>query len=302
MGYVFLEDYSVMDALYMTVITISTVGYAEVKPLDVPGRIFTTFLIIANITTFTYFLAQLSSYFLDGEFIKQYKFHKMKDAINELHNHVIICGFGRNGREAAAILKMSNKDFVVIEKGGGDTTRSDAKYYFHADATRDDVLIEAGIHRASSLIAALPDDADNLFVVLTARDLNPSLQIISRASRDTSVKKLKSAGASNVIMPDKIGGAHMASLVLNPDVNEFIDLLSTQTGEDFSIEEINVGKSITLSDLDAWKKCGATVLGVKKVNAEYIMNPLQDYLLANGEKVIAMGKATQLSGLRELVR
>lgn len=301
-GYMVLEDYTLMDAFYMTVITISTVGYSEVKPLDTAGRIFTSVLILANITTFTYFIAQLSAYFLDGEFINLYKQFRMKDALKDLNGHVIICGYGRNGRESAALLKSRNKEFVVIEKYHDEAAEHEVKYYFHADATHDEILLEAGIQKATALIAALPDDADNLFLVLTARELNPSIRIISRASRDTSVKKLKSAGANNVIMPDKIGGAHMAMLVTNPDISEFLDILASQgNNNNFDIAEVQVGKVNTIGELDAWRKCGTTVLGIKNIDGTYNINPQPDVKLTIGSRLIVMGRTNQVQQLQNLV-
>jgi voltage-gated potassium channel len=147
----------------------------------------------------------------------------------------------------------------------------------------------------------LPEDADNVFVVLTARELNPKLKIISRASNDTSVKKLKRAGADNIIMPDKIGGAHMATLVLSPDVKEFIDVLSTTNTHDFQLAEITVSKSMLIEEIDSWNKTGATILSVKSVTGEYTLNPPSHYQVKPNERIIAMGSQKQLSYLKNLV-
>lgn len=299
-GYMMIEGYSAMDALYMTVITISTVGYQELKPLSHNGRVFTIFLILANIGIFTYFLSQLSSYFLDGEFQRTYKLFKMKNSISELKGHTIICGFGRNGREAAKLFHLRGEDYVVIETvpytHEGDNLN--VKFYIQDNATRDEVLMEAGILNASALISTLPDDADSLFVVLTARELNKSLKIVSRASHDSSVKKLKTAGANNVIMPDKIGGAHMASLVLSPDIKEFVDLMSTHNSEHFSIHEMEVNRTVSLDELDSWHKTGATVLGIKTSHADFSLNPAPNTVLRPGNHLIVMGNSQQLSALK----
>lgn len=236
-GYMIIEDYRAIDAIYMTVITVATVGFSEVKPLSDAGRMFTVFLILANIGTFTYFITQISSYFLDGEFSRQYKLYNMHKKIENLTGHVIICGFGRNGREAAKTLYTNSRQFVVIEKAehGRDEAGLPVEFYLRGDATNDDIFMEAGIQKASAVITTLPEDADDLLVVLTARELNPTLKIISRASNDSTVRKLKTAGADNVIMPDKIGGVHMASLVISPDVKEFVDLMATQSSEEFCL-------------------------------------------------------------------
>ncbi len=302
-GYVYIEHYNHLEALYMTVITLSTVGFAEVRPLSEAGRVFTIILIAVNLSAFTYFITYLSSYLLDGEFSTNYKLYKMKNSINHLSGHVIICGFGRNGQEAASIFHNSQKDFVVIEK---TATRKDSlpfpvNYYFEDDATRDETLLEAGIVRASALIATLPNDADNLFLVLTARELNPDLKIISRASNDSSVRKLKTAGASNVIMPDKIGGAHMATLVLSPDVKEFVDLMATNRNEHFSIEEVESAVTISLEELDCWKKTGATVLGIKIAHGDFALNPTAKTVLRPGNRLIVMGAKEQLQKLSALL-
>ncbi len=302
-GYMYFEDYTPLEALYMTMITISTVGFTEVKPLDSAGRWFTIVLIVVNLAVFTYFLSQLSSYFLDGEFLRIYKQYKMKNAINELKGHVIICGFGRNGQEAARIFHNNNKEFVAIEKK--DTRKNnlafEVKYYLEDDATRDETLLEAGIMNALALIATLPDDADNLFVVLTARELNPKIKIISRASNDTSVRKLKTAGANGVIMPDKIGGAHMATLVLSPDVEEFVDLMATQNNEHFNIVEIECLKTVSLEELNCWKNTGATILGLKTSHGEYALNPVANTVVRPGNRVIVMGSKDQLGKVKQML-
>lgn len=300
-GYMLVEDYRFLDALYMTVITLATVGYMEVQPLHDSGRIFTIVLILANIGTFTYFITQLSTYIFDGEFLKTYKILKMKENIDKLEGHVIICGFGRTGKEAAKVFVNSGRPFVVIEK---DTAQVEiapfhVDYVFSDDATRDEVLLQAGIGKAAALIAALPEDADNLFVVLTARELNKEIKIISRAAYDTSVKKLKTAGANNVIMPDKIGGAHMATLVMNPDIKEFIDKMSTHESDKFRVAEIESLKTIPLSDLNCWNEIGATILGIKTPDGDYLMNPQPKTILYNGSKIIVMGSSEQVKRLSQ---
>jgi len=302
-GFIVIEHYTVLEALYMTIITLSTVGYGEVRPLSNGGRIFTIILILANLGTFAYLISQLSSYFLDGEFMKTYKLYQMKKSIKDLKGHVIICGFGRNGQEASQILSSRQKDFVIVEKAKilFNNMPQNIAYHIEADATRDETLLEAGIENATALITTLPDDAANLYVVLTARELNPAIKIISRASNDSAVKKLKTAGADNVIMPDKIGGAHMAALVLSPDVKEFIDLMATQNTEVFDITEIETHKTIVLEDLDCWRRTGATVLGIKTGAAEYILNPTAKTVLKTGNFLIVMGSKDQLNKVSALI-
>ncbi len=302
-GFMLIENYTLVEAIYMTVITLSTVGFTEVHPMSDAGRIFTSILIVANIGTFTYFITQLSNYFLDGEFTRTYKSYKMKNAISELEGHIIICGFGRNGHEAAKIFHSNQKDFVVIEKTESrkDDLPFTVKYILEDDATRDETLLQAGIMKAGALLTTLPEDADNLYVVLTARELNPKLKIISRASNDSSVRKLKTAGASNVIMPDKIGGAHMATLVLNPDIKEFVDLMATQGNSHFNISEIEITKTVSLEELDCWKQTGATVLGLKTSEGEYSLNPVSKTVVRPGNRLIVMGSKDQLNKVQDLV-
>ncbi len=302
-GFMGIEDYTPIESLYMTVITLSTVGFTEVKPLSDAGRVFTIFLITVNLAVATYFIAQLSSYVFEGEFSRTYKLFKMKNSIKELKGHIIICGFGRNGREAAGIFHNSRHNYVVIEKKESrrDDLPFEIDYYLEDDATRDETLIEAGIEHAAALISTLPDDADNVFVVLTARELNPNLKIISRASNDSSVKKLKTAGANNVIMPDKIGGAHMATLITSPDVKEFVDLLATQHNEHFSVEEIESAITISLEELNCWKQTGATLLGLKTSEGEFHLNPISKTVVRPGNRVIVMGSKEQLKKVQELL-
>ena len=237
-GYMLIEDLNFIEAVYMSVITIATVGYGEVQPLTDAGRIFTIFLILTNLGLFAYAIGLITNTLIQNDFFEKYKSNKMKQRIAKLNNHIIVCGYGRNGQEAIEVLKRNNMPFVVIESNPHIVTTQLADtevLHLNADATTDEVLITAGIEHAFGLITTLPDDAANVYVTLTAREINNSMVIVSRASHDNSVKKLKRAGANNVIMPDKIGGAHMATLMVQPDVKEFIDILTSQ-GTDASIE------------------------------------------------------------------
>jgi voltage-gated potassium channel len=171
----------------------------------------------------------------------------------------------------------------------------DVVYFMKGDATKDEVLNEAGIKNARAIITTLPIDADNLFVVLTAKQLNPGIKIISRASKDSSIKKLKIAGADNVIMPDKIGGAHMATLVMLPDVVELLSIMSTKNNTEFRVEEIKASNDLLLSELDLWKQTGCTILGIKNEANNYTLNPPGNYHLNAGERIIVMGSEEQIA-------
>lgn len=302
LGYMLIEKYSFFDALYMTVITVGTVGYMEVHPLSMAGRVFTVCIILVNIGAFTFFVTYLTRYLLDGEFIRTYKQMKMDNAIQQLRNHVIVCGFGRNGTECAQVLHHNNIPFVVVEEKNElpDDLPFKVDYFMKGDATKDETLHEAGIEHARAIIATMPIDADNLFMVLTARQLNPNITIISRASQDSSVGKLKIAGANNVIMPDKIGGAQMATLVLNPDVQEMIALMASKNNKQFQLVEMVATKNTSLNDLNLWVRTGSTLLAVKNAN-EYILNPGPSFVIHGGERLILMGSEEQLEQAKKLL-
>lgn len=303
LGYILIEHYSAIDALYMTIITVATVGFGEVHPLHASGKIFTVFLILFNIGTFTYAITLVSGYLLQEDFVGNYRRRKMKDKIHALKNHVIICGFGRNGHAAADLLEKNNIPFVVIENKKeliDQYIKKENVLYLNEDATKDETLLDAGIHHARGLISTLPNDADNVYVVLTARELNKNLTIISRASSNATASKLKHAGANNVIMPDRIGGAHMASLIIRPDVNEFIDIISGQGGAGIQIIEVAMDQIIrkhpasNLMDLNLRRMSGVNVLGFRLSDGSYIVNPDPDYVIDSSMKLIVLGTESQM--------
>ena len=302
-GFILIEGYTFLEALYMTVITVASVGFSEVRPLSAEGKIFTIILILVNLGLFTYFISLLSRYFFDLDFLKKYKLIKMENSIKQLQNHVIICGFGRNGKESAQVLHNNKIPFVILESKNAPEPNPEfeIKYFLTGDATKDEVLLDAGIKNARAIIITLPVDADNLFVVLTARQLNPNIKVISRASQDSSIKKLKIAGASNVIMPDKIGGAHMATLVMLPDAVELLSIMSTRNNSSFRVAELETGKSIDLAALDLWKKTNCTILGIKTSENKYTVNPPADYTLIAGQRLIVMGSDEQIAAAKKLL-
>ncbi len=231
----------------------------------------------------------------------------MKNQINNLSNHVIVCGYGRNGMQAAERLTAYNRPFIVIERDKEIIEKYEGEILFvEGDANEDTILSEAGVDRASYLIAALPDDADNLFVVLSARQLNESLFIISRASKVTSQKKLLLGGANKVIMPDKIGGDHMASLVVIPDLITFMDKLSMEGEHTTNLEEVAIEdfsdqvECNSLRDLDLRRKTGCTIIGYIAPDGNYIINPEADLPLKPKSKVIVLGRPEQIRKLNEM--
>ena len=313
LGFHFIQGYDFVAAFYMTVITVSTVGLSPnpdiVSPLSEDGMIFSSFLIIFSISFYAYSISILTSYFIDGElkiFLKNFKVEKK---IKKLSGHTIICGYGRNAKEAVRKLQAHKKLFVVIESHPDRITllKEDNVLYVEGDATLDSILIKANITSAQALITTLPNDADNVFIVLSAREQNDNLTIISRASEGKSNSKLKKAGATNVIMPDKVGGSHMASLVITPDVVEFLDNLSVEGTGEINLEEITVSDfpehtSVrTLRDLEARYKTGCNVIGFKTSNGEYIINPGADTMLEPHSKLFVLGKEEEISSLNQLL-
>jgi voltage-gated potassium channel len=310
LGYILIEKYTFLEAFYMTIITIATVGFQEVHPLSDHGKIFTAFLIITSFGSFAYAISAITKYVVEGEFNYYYNFYKVNTSISKLSNHVVICGYGRNGKQAATALHLNKQPFVIIEKNDAlaEQVKEHGFLCIHGDCTQDEILNKSGITNARALITTLPIDADNLFVVLTARSINPKLTIISRASDDNSDKKLKIAGANNVIMPDKIGGAHMASLVIKPDVIEFLDHITGQGGPSINLEEIVFNelpeqlRNHTIKDLEVRNKSGANIIGYKTTDGEYVINPSADTKIIPGAKLFVLGTPEQVAKLRALLR
>ena len=307
-GYIVISGDTFINALYMTIITMTTVGFGELHPLNDTEKLFTIFLILISISAYGYAVSILTEYLANGRFFEKLKMKKVQDQINLLHNHTIVCGYGRNGKQAVNKLKQFNQPCVVIEKRKDELAdlERDGVLYIEGDATIDEDLISTGIENAKSLITALPSDADNLFVVLTARQYNKNCIIISRASNESSYGKLKFAGASNVIMPDKLGGAHMASLVVTPDIVEFVDRLTIAGDIDANLEEISVNElpkdylNKTILDLDLRRQTGCTVIGYKTKGNDYIINPEATIKLEKDTHLIVLGNKGQIKKLREI--
>ena len=308
LGYMGLSGYNFVDALYMTVITVTTVGFGELQPFSPEEKIFTIFLILTSIIIFGYAVSAFSEYLVSGKLFEHFKHRRVEKQIGHLKGHTIVCGYGRNGKQAILKLSNYNRKFVVVERSKEKIEALDVAGILNieGDATLDETLQRAGIENAAFLITALPSDADNLFVVLTASQLNKNCVIISRASNESSYKKLKFAGANNVIMPDKLGGDHMASLVTTPDVIEFVDRLTIEGETTANLEEVAVNDlpekylNKTILDLDIRRKTGCTVIGFKNPDKNYIINPEADIKLVADSQLIILGRPEQIIKLRKV--
>ena len=308
LGFMLIEGWSLIDSFYQTIITISTVGFETVEELSNVGKLFTAFLIITSFGTFAYTITSITGYVVSGDYRKYFKEYRFMKEIKDLKNHVIVCGYGRVGSKAIETLREHNHDFLVIEQDSEiiEKFRSELNIKcIKGDATKDDLLNKAGIANAKALITTLPYDADNLFVVLTAREVNKKLSIISRASNGSTVKKLKIAGANNVIMPDSLGGSHMAQLVATPDVLEFLDEISIQGENEINLESIDF-KDIpedcqykSIKDLkEQFPVCN--IIGFKNTKGEYEINPSDDTSIVPNSKLFVLGNPEQIKQLNRI--
>lgn len=309
-GFILIEGYTLAEAFYMTIITLSTVGYGEVQPLSSSGRWFASILIIFNLGIFTYSISTISLFILEGNLRILLKDFRVFTKIEELTDHVILCGAGRHGKEVMQELKKQHIPYVVIEKEEEqiEELREQNKIlYIQGDATHDDILEEAGIDRARALVVTLGEEADNVYVVLTARQLNPSIRIISRALGPKSESKLKRAGANFVVMPERIGGFYMSTLVHKPDAVEFLTLITSMIDVEVLFEEVYVYQlkkeyqNKTLNELDIRELTGANVIGMHDEKGRYIINPSPDILLQNGSRLIVLGDKRQIDAFLHLM-
>lgn len=307
-GFMIIEDYSLPDAFYMTIITVSTVGYTEVEPLSQRGEIFTSIYIMFNIVAFAYLLAVFSYYIIQGEIFKKMHENLVKSRIEKLEKHIILCGYGKYGKEIAHHFFTHKIPFVVIDESEQEIENiqrsEDDILYINDDATHDEALVAAGIERAQAIITTLPDDAENVFTVLTARQLSPTINIISRAKHPKSQKKLTLAGANHVVMPEQIGGFYMATLISKPGAVEFFSFITNEYQSDIGFEEIRYedlpdacrGKSIR--ELFFRKHSGANIIGYKSPGGKYMVNPEPSVELTPGGSFIILGDRKQLDALK----
>ncbi len=312
MGYVLLEGYSWGDAFYMVVITISTVGFTEVEPLSEVGRFFTAGLIFVNIAVFAYLLAVLSYFIVEGEIFKRMHLNQITVRIQQLENHIILCGFGKYGKEIANNLNEHQTPYVIIENDPEKIQLIQEMdqdiLYLEGDATQDDTLFEAGIANARGLIAALGEDSENLFIVLSSRQLNPKLTIVSRAIKERSQAKLIKAGANHVVMPENIGGFYMAMLMNKPGAVEFFSFITSEYHSDMGFEELHYHdlpesyQGRPIRDLHLRSQTGANIIGYRDHLGRYQVNPTPEISLQPGEAFIVLGSEEQLRLLREICK
>ena len=307
-GFKIIMELNWIDAIYMTAITITTVGYREVILPSDEAKIFITILILSSVIILGFVVSVVTEYFISYSSLDDLKIKRKLKKIGKMQNHTIVCGFGRNGQQAAQKLMEYHRDFLVIDKNEELLENSDlkAEQYLVGNASDDEVLIKAGIKNAQNLITALPYDSENLFIVLSAKQLNKDLRIISRATEEGSYKKLKFAGADNVILPDKIGGQHMASLIVTPDLLEFWDNLSYRDSKSVNLEQVSFeqmfehNNSCTILELNLRHITGCTIIGFKNAEGDYIVNPSPETKLTPNSKIIVIGNSKQIKKLQDV--
>ncbi|MGQ9846464.1 MAG: potassium channel family protein [Bacteroidales bacterium] len=306
-GYKIIEGYSWIDSIYMTVITIGTVGFREVQPLSDVGKIFTSILVIISLISIGLLVTSLTKYLLEGYFRIYLTEKKSIKMISKLQNHVIVCGYGRNGKEAVQELLNNHEKVVVIEKfpPKNEDLKLDGLFFIEGNATEEETLIKANIKNARAIITAMPNDADNLYVILSARELNKNILIVSRASDEHAIKKMKHAGAKNVIMPDKIGGIRMAKLVFQPNVVDFVEQILQLKGN-VKIEEIVCTNEYyyqkSIRELDVRNAIGTNILGMRRKDGTYLVNPNADTLINEGDAIFVLGTHDQIITLKKLLQ
>lgn len=306
-GYMSIEEWGFLDALYMTVITITTVGYEEIHKLSTSGRIFTIILAITGVGTVLYTLGIGAQFVLEGEIQQIFGRKRLGKKLEALKDHYIICGYGRMGRIIAYELKMKYLNIVVIEKYREAMNGTEDFLVIEGDATKDDTLRRAGIERARGLIAVLPTDAENLFVVLSAREINPNLLIVARAGEEGSEHKLLRAGADKAVSPYYIGGIRMAQTVLKPAVTDFLEFATKSGNIELQLEEMPIreGSKLagrTLDECGIGRELGVIIVAIKQATGEMKFNPTSRTEIQAGDTLIAVGEISKLKELETMAK
>jgi voltage-gated potassium channel len=307
-GYMVIEGWDILDALYMTVITMGTVGYNEVHEISKTGRLFTILLIFFGVGYFVYLAGVVVQFMVEGRMRAILGRRRLDKKIDRLTNHYIVCGYGRIGRVLYKNLQRKPLGLVVIEKNREliPVMDEDKVLYVCGDVSDEANLIKAGIKRAKGLVAVLATDADNVFLVLTARQINPDIHIVARASRVESKSKLQAAGANNVESPYEMGGVSMAQRILRPTVTNFLDLAFTYKRKDIQMEEIPVSPSsallnVMLKDSGIRQQFNLIIIAIKKSDDSMLFNPSFETVIKAGDTVIAVGEEANLKKLEDIL-
>lgn len=309
-GFHFIEGMSFFDSLYMTVITISTVGFQEVTPLGTSGRILAMLIISTGIMIGAYTLGTLLRLLIEGEIQKTFGRRKVERMISSLKDHYIICGYGRIGKLIARELRAAAADFVVVENdlAALEALQKDGFLFIAMDATSEEALMAAGIERAKAIVTALPSDAENVFITLTARGIRPDIYILARASEESSVVKLKRAGATRVDLPYAMGGKRMAHALIRPAVGDFIDLAIMDADRELGLgmEQVPVkpgsgliGKDLVASNIR--KDYGVIIVAIKKHSGRMIFNPAPAEVLEENDILVVLGRKDDLARMDRAV-
>jgi voltage-gated potassium channel len=306
-GFQLLEGYPLFDAFYMTLITITTVGYQEIRPLSHAGRVFNSFLILFGVSAMFVAVGAMTQTIIELQLQDRYGQRRKKRAIMHMKDHYIVCGFGRVGRNAAFELQRNGVPFVVIDRGEQRVERATqaGMAAILADATRDEVLREAGVERARGFIAALATDADNVFVILSVKTLNPRLTVVTRASEEDAEEKLRRAGADTVLSPYSIAGHRLAQALMRPHVVQLLDFAGRAVGLDVTMEQLRVAPDSTRASRSlgslAPHEAGLIVLAIGKPDGKMIFNPPIDTEVFGGDVLIVMGEQPNLRNLEQLL-
>jgi voltage-gated potassium channel len=307
-GFVLIDHYPPFDAFYMTLITMTTVGYNEVHPLSHAGRIFNSFLIVFGVTTIFIAIGAMTQTIIEREFGEALGKRRNKRMIDNLKDHYIICGFGRVGRGAAAELHHAGASFVVVDCNPERVERAifSGMLAVAADATQDETLRQVGIERARGLVAALATDADNLFVLLSAKGLNPRIFVAARAAEEGAETKMRRAGADAVFAPYSLTGHRLAQSMLRPHVVQFLDFTTKDIGMAIAIEQVRVAENSemcrkSIREVQFGRDFGVTVMAIRRADGQMLVNPSADTSIEGGDYLIVMGKPEKLRTLENLV-